>query len=96
MVRWIIGASTGAAFGYGTAGKEVAEPPQLCWDGVCVLICCRRELTVCSHSGVLGAACGGLYICCLPALRTGGGTAGRSGRSAVPQHHLVPMGRKPS
>lgn len=92
MVRWIIGASTGAAFGYGTAGKEVAEPPQLCW----VLIRGRRELTVCSHSSVLGAACGGVYICCFPALRTGGGTAGRSGRSAVPQHHLVPIGRKPS
>lgn len=92
MVRWIIGASTGAAFGYGTAGKEVGEPPQLCW----VLTRGQIELTARSHSGVLGAACGGVYICCLPALRTGGGTGGRSGWSGVPQHHLVPMGRKPS
>ena len=31
MVRWIIWASVGAAFGQGTAGKEAAEPARLCW-----------------------------------------------------------------
>lgn len=109
-VRWIIGTTVGVTFGKGTAAKETAEPFS-CAGCSCMArspahlqlfgVPGQRELTVCSHSSVLGAVWGQLEEKCTsaPCLlqelnQTGGGLGCRSGLSGVPQYCRMLRWRK--